>query len=52
MRLRHESTQVRGRIEGSAGDVLGATTQRSPSRVLGGPQPGLLATNPHYRKGA
>lgn len=28
------------------------TTERSPSRVIGVPQLGLLATNQHYLKGA
>lgn len=30
----------------------GGAERRSPSRVLGGPQPGLLATNQTYLKGA
>jgi len=28
------------------------TNKRNPGRVLAGPQPRFLATNPHYRKGA
>lgn len=42
-----ENPAERGAICGKIG-----ATQRSPSRVLGGPQLGLLATNQTYLKGA